>query len=166
MKEIERESRKLESESSVTAIEGEQPISKPPQETKELIFGKLPFELSCNFRRVCKEWNSILSSQKFLASLPTQNPWLVMYDVGKNGNCNCVAYCFLAQKWRELSLSLFFQILQNLLTFTAMNMRTTLSLRFLPDICQAHVRDYSPLVMPSLKNWRKQRALFGCLLQH
>ncbi|GLJ19246.1 hypothetical protein SUGI_0346050 [Cryptomeria japonica] len=100
LKEIERK--------SVTAIEGngeECGLSKLPGEMKEMIFAKLSFESICSSLTVCKEWNCILSSQSFLSSLPTQNPWLLMCDKKENGNWNCVAYCFTTRKCRELSLS-------------------------------------------------------------
>ncbi|GLJ19243.1 hypothetical protein SUGI_0345950 [Cryptomeria japonica] len=93
---------------SVTTITGdgeESRISKMPQEMKEMIFAKLPFESICSSLVVCKEWNCILSSQSFLSSLPTQNPWLLSCGQEESGNWNCVAYCFPIRKWRELSLS-------------------------------------------------------------
>ncbi|GLJ19249.1 hypothetical protein SUGI_0346190 [Cryptomeria japonica] len=104
----ERESKEIE-QKSVTTIErdGEEcSISKVPQEMKEMIFAKLPFESICSSLIVCKEWNCILSSQSFLSSLPTQNPCLLNCGQEENGNWNCVAYCFAIRKWRELSLSL------------------------------------------------------------
>ncbi|GLJ19248.1 hypothetical protein SUGI_0346160 [Cryptomeria japonica] len=106
----ERESRELKEieQKSVTTIEGdgeECSISKMPQEMKEMIFAKLPFESICISLLVCKEWNCILSSHRFLSSLPTQNPWLLNCGKEENGNWNCVAYCFRIRKWRELSFS-------------------------------------------------------------
>ncbi|GLJ19244.1 hypothetical protein SUGI_0345970 [Cryptomeria japonica] len=106
----ERESKELKEieQKSVTTITGdgeECSISKMPQEMKEMIFAKLPFESICNSLVVCKEWNCILSSQSFLSSLPTQNPWLLSCGQEESGNWNCVAYCFAIRKWRELSLS-------------------------------------------------------------
>ncbi|GLJ26792.1 hypothetical protein SUGI_0522660 [Cryptomeria japonica] len=104
---MERELKEMERE-SVTTIEGdgeEGGISKLPEEMKEMIFAKLPYESICSSLTVCKEWNCILSSQDFLSSLPTQSPWLLICGQQENGNWKCVAYCFPTRKWRELSLS-------------------------------------------------------------
>ncbi|GLJ15271.1 hypothetical protein SUGI_0249850 [Cryptomeria japonica] len=102
---MERGSKKLKHE-IVTAVEEEQRgISKLPQYIKELVFTNLSFDSICRSRIVCKEWNSILSSESFLFSLPTQNPWLLICGKKKNGNWYCMAYCFSAQKWMTLPLS-------------------------------------------------------------
>ncbi|XP_057858102.2 uncharacterized protein LOC131067170 [Cryptomeria japonica] len=80
-------------------------IVKLPLAMKELIFEKLSIQLICSSRIVCKEWNSILSSQSFLYSLSTQNPWLLICSQQVCGNWGCMAYCFSAQKWITLPLS-------------------------------------------------------------
>ncbi|GLJ06636.1 hypothetical protein SUGI_0043750 [Cryptomeria japonica] len=80
-------------------------IDKLPRAMKELIFGKLSIRSICSSRIVCKKWNSILSSQSFLFSLPTQNPWLLICSQENDGNWHCMAYCFSEQKWMALPLS-------------------------------------------------------------
>ncbi|XP_057851582.1 F-box/kelch-repeat protein At5g15710-like [Cryptomeria japonica] len=93
---------------SVTSVErdGEgSDISKLPQDMKEMVFAKLSFESIYGSRAVCKEWNSILSSYNFLSSLPTQNPWLLIYGKKIDGNRYYMAYHFSAQKWMTLPLS-------------------------------------------------------------
>ncbi|GLJ45441.1 hypothetical protein SUGI_0956800 [Cryptomeria japonica] len=93
---------------SIVAVEGDANqcgISKLPQDLKELIFSKLPLESICSSRIICKEWNSILSSDNFLSSLPVQYPWLLICHEEKDKNWRCMTYCFSAQKWRNLSVS-------------------------------------------------------------
>ncbi|GLJ15276.1 hypothetical protein SUGI_0249970 [Cryptomeria japonica] len=105
---MERESKKMERE-FIRAAEGdreERRIFDLPLITKELVFSKLPVESICRSRVVCKEWNFILSSQRFLSSLPIQNPWLLICGKEMNETWVCMAYCFSAQKWMTLSLSL------------------------------------------------------------
>ncbi|GLJ45440.1 hypothetical protein SUGI_0956720 [Cryptomeria japonica] len=74
---------------SIVAVEGDANqcgISKLPQDLKELIFSKLPLESICSSRIICKEWNSILSSDNFLSSLPIQYPWLLICHEEKDKN--------------------------------------------------------------------------------
>eukprot|EP00253_Pinus_taeda_P012181 PITA_12181 len=54
-----------------------------PEELQEKILGLIPFEYVCTCRRVCRPWNDIFSSTKFIAtqwaeSPPNRNPWLVL----------------------------------------------------------------------------------------
>ncbi|GLJ15273.1 hypothetical protein SUGI_0249920 [Cryptomeria japonica] len=105
---MERESKKMKRE-FITAAEGdgeERGISNLPLIMKELVFSKLPVESICSSRVVCKEWNFILSSQRFLSSLSIQNPWLLMCGKEMNETWVCMAYCFSAQKWMTLPLCL------------------------------------------------------------
>ncbi|GLJ41835.1 hypothetical protein SUGI_0866080 [Cryptomeria japonica] len=67
---------------------------------KEQIFKKLPLISIFQIRLVCKQWNEILSSPKFLSSLPEQNPWLLIFSKDY-----CRSYCFSTKKWRGISLS-------------------------------------------------------------
>ncbi|XP_057852591.2 F-box only protein 6-like [Cryptomeria japonica] len=100
-----------EGDESIVAVEGDaeqRGISKLSQDLKELVFSKLPFESLCSSRVVSKEWNFILSSHRFLSSLPIQDPWLpwlLICNEENDGNWCCMAYCFSAQRWRTLSLS-------------------------------------------------------------
>ncbi|XP_057839327.2 F-box/kelch-repeat protein At5g15710-like [Cryptomeria japonica] len=75
---------------------------------KEQIFKKLPLISIIQIRLVCKQWNEILSSRKFLSSLPEQNPWLLIF-----GEDYCISYCFSTKKWRAISLSFLPPTLQN-----------------------------------------------------
>ncbi|GLJ22998.1 hypothetical protein SUGI_0433910 [Cryptomeria japonica] len=67
---------------------------------KEQIFKKLPLISIFQIRLVCKQWNEILSSPKFLSSLPEQNPWLLIFSKDY-----CRSYYFSTKKWRAISLS-------------------------------------------------------------
>ncbi|GLJ36391.1 hypothetical protein SUGI_0730520 [Cryptomeria japonica] len=106
---MEIESTEMEHE-SVTAVEGdreEHGISKLPEEMKRLVFSKLPFESIYSSRTVCKEWNSILSSDNFLSSLPAQNP-LLLISIGQiNNKCSCITYSFSTQKWMKFPISFY-----------------------------------------------------------
>ncbi|GLJ46912.1 hypothetical protein SUGI_0989810 [Cryptomeria japonica] len=89
----------------ICGMEGEEEteqlgLAELPRHIKKCIFEKLPLESISRSNLVCKEWNYILSSRRFMASLPKSNPWLLLC-----AQDSCMAYCFSMHKWRKISLS-------------------------------------------------------------
>ncbi|GLJ54993.1 hypothetical protein SUGI_1180620 [Cryptomeria japonica] len=74
--------------------------SEFPDHIVEEIFSNLLFEFTLPFRIVCKQWNKLLSSNRFLSSLAESDPWILLCS-----STHCMAYCFLTQSWKTLSLS-------------------------------------------------------------
>ncbi|XP_057821990.2 F-box only protein 6-like [Cryptomeria japonica] len=74
--------------------------SEFPDHLVEEIFSNLLFEFTLPFRIVCKQWNKLLSSNIFLSSLAESDPWILLCS-----STHCMAYCFLNQCWKTLSLS-------------------------------------------------------------
>ncbi|GLJ54989.1 hypothetical protein SUGI_1180560 [Cryptomeria japonica] len=74
--------------------------SEFPDHIVEEIFSNLLFEFTLPFRIVCKQWNKLLSSNRFLCSLAESDPWILLCS-----STHCMAYCFLTQSWKTLSLS-------------------------------------------------------------
>lgn len=74
------------------------------EDLKKEVLARLPLESLCKFRSVCKQWNVLLSSTKFItgrwAEAPLNSkPWLIV--------CNehvippiCLSYCFVTQTWK------------------------------------------------------------------
>ncbi|GLJ55015.1 hypothetical protein SUGI_1181020 [Cryptomeria japonica] len=73
--------------------------SEFPDHIVEEIFSNLLFEFTLPFRIVCKQWNKLLSSNRFLSSLAESDPWILLCS-----STHCMAYCFLTQSWKILSL--------------------------------------------------------------
>ncbi|GLJ54981.1 hypothetical protein SUGI_1180410 [Cryptomeria japonica] len=73
--------------------------SECPDHMLEVMFSSLPVEFSSRFRIVCKEWNTLLSSNRFLSSLPEGDPWIL-----RCSSTHAMAYCFLTQSWKTISL--------------------------------------------------------------
>ncbi|GLJ51076.1 hypothetical protein SUGI_1087250 [Cryptomeria japonica] len=63
------------------------------------MFSTLPMEFSSRFLIVCKEWNMLLSSCRFMSLLPQRDPWFLLCN-----ETHAVAYCFLTQSWKTISL--------------------------------------------------------------
>ncbi|GLJ55020.1 hypothetical protein SUGI_1181140 [Cryptomeria japonica] len=74
--------------------------SEFPEHIVEEIFSNLLFEFTLRFRIVCKQWDKLLSSNRFLSSLAESDPWILLCS-----STDCMAYCFLTQSWKNLSLS-------------------------------------------------------------
>ncbi|GLJ54999.1 hypothetical protein SUGI_1180690 [Cryptomeria japonica] len=74
--------------------------SEFPDHIVEETFSNLLFEFTLPFRIVCKQWNKLLSSNRFLSSLAESDPWILLCS-----STHCMAYCFLTQSWKTLSLS-------------------------------------------------------------
>lgn len=79
---------------------------------KHKILVWLTVECICRFRSVCKEWNALLSSAKFIrkwGEAPSNSmPWLVLQNA-QSKMPNCLLYCFFTQRWRmSSSISLSF----------------------------------------------------------
>ncbi|GLJ51072.1 hypothetical protein SUGI_1087160 [Cryptomeria japonica] len=73
--------------------------SECPDHIIERMFSTLLVEFSSRFRIVCKEWNVLLTSSRFLSLLPERDPWLLLCN-----ETHVVAYCFLTQSWKTISL--------------------------------------------------------------
>jgi len=85
-----------------------------PEDTREEILALLPLECLCRSRSVCKDWNALFSSTKFITSRwaeapPNKKPWLFLCKVNSQmGDCSMVssAYCFFTRTWKTgISLS-------------------------------------------------------------
>lgn len=66
---------------------------------------QLPVECVCKFRIVCKQWNALLSSTKFITQKwaeapPNKMPWLVL---GSHLESTKLVYCFFTGTWKETS---------------------------------------------------------------
>ncbi|GLJ54979.1 hypothetical protein SUGI_1180390 [Cryptomeria japonica] len=72
--------------------------SECPDQMLEVMFSSLLVEFSSRFRIVCKEWNTLLSSNRFLSSLPERDPWVL-----RCSSTHAMAYCFLTQSWKTIS---------------------------------------------------------------
>jgi hypothetical protein len=75
-----------------------------PKHLKKEILGCLPLEDVHRYRCVCKPWNALLSSNKFInriwAESPiNQQPWLVLSD--DMPNTPCMAFCFYTRTWKS-----------------------------------------------------------------
>lgn len=82
------------------------------EDTKEDILARLPPECLCRSRAVCKEWNALSTSTKFITNkwaeaLPNKKPWLVLCkeNNGRGGSVNCWRYCFFTRTWKNISFS-------------------------------------------------------------
>ncbi|GLJ55045.1 hypothetical protein SUGI_1181530 [Cryptomeria japonica] len=73
--------------------------SECPNHMIEMMFSSLPVEFSSRFRIVCKEWNTLLSSNRFLSLIPERNPWILFCN-----ETHAIAYCILRQSWKTISL--------------------------------------------------------------
>jgi hypothetical protein len=78
-----------------------------PDDLKHKVLVWLPVECICRFRCVCKEWNALLSSTKFVTSkwgeAPSNSlPWLVVQNA-QSKTPNCLLYCFFTQRWKKSS---------------------------------------------------------------
>ncbi|KAH9301033.1 hypothetical protein KI387_012616, partial [Taxus chinensis] len=77
--------------------------SEMPMDVIQKIFTHLPVESIYNFRRVSKDFNNLLSSQKFLSALNRSGrAWLLFRDRKER---NYVAYSFLTRTFKTISLS-------------------------------------------------------------
>ncbi|GLJ55046.1 hypothetical protein SUGI_1181540 [Cryptomeria japonica] len=65
----------------------------------EMMCSSLPVEFSSRFRIVCKEWNTLLSCNRFLSLIPESNPWILFCN-----ETHAIAYCLLRQSWNTISL--------------------------------------------------------------
>ncbi|GLJ55047.1 hypothetical protein SUGI_1181560 [Cryptomeria japonica] len=73
--------------------------SECPDHMLEMMFSSLPIEFSSRFRIVCKEWNSLLSSNKFLSLIAETDRWILLCN-----ETHALAYSFLTQSWKTISL--------------------------------------------------------------
>lgn len=76
------------------------------KDMREEILALLPLEWLCRCRSVCKEWNALLSSTKFITitwaeAPPNKRPWLFLCK-------NFYTYCFFTGKWKNSPFSFSF----------------------------------------------------------
>jgi hypothetical protein len=81
-------------------------FSELPDDLKEEALSYLPAESFCRYRGVCKEWNALISSTKFvtndwLAAPPNRKPWLVFCQ--DPNLLSCMAYNFFTNTWKRFS---------------------------------------------------------------
>lgn len=92
-----------------------------PEHLSQEILAWLPLECLCKFRIVCKQWNCLISSTKFItnkwAGAPRNRiPWLVVqWKVLQEADSRVpvsLAYCFFTRTWKKTSsISLSFLLL-------------------------------------------------------
>jgi hypothetical protein len=81
--------------------------SQLPDDLKENTLAWLPVESLCRYRCLCKEWNALISSTKFItkdwvAAPPNNKPWLVLCH---RWRLLCMGYCFFTNTWKRFSLA-------------------------------------------------------------
>lgn len=82
--------------------------SQLPDDLKENALAWLPAKSIGRYSVMCKEWNALLSSTKFItndwaAAPPNNKPWLVLQYPGIPSTC--MAYCFYTNTWKRFSLA-------------------------------------------------------------
>jgi len=82
--------------------------SELPEDTREEVLAFLPLDCLCRSRSVCKEWNALLSSTKFItnkwAEAPlNKKPWLVLCKENnqRGSSMDCSRYCFFTRTWKN-----------------------------------------------------------------
>lgn len=97
-----------------------------PEHLREEVLVWLPLQYLCKFRIVCKQWNSLISSTKFITNKwaeapPNSVPWLVvqwkvLQETDSEGPFS-LAYCFFTKTWkRTSSISLSFLLQEEEMT--------------------------------------------------
>ena len=79
-----------------------------PEDISQEILALLPVESLCRSRSVCKEWNVLFSSSKFITNRwaeapPNKKPWLFLSRDSDEGPVNSSAYCFFTRTWKNCS---------------------------------------------------------------
>ena len=79
-----------------------------PEDISQEILALLPVESLCRSRSVCKEWNVLFSSSKFITNRwaeapPNKKPWLFLCRESDEGPVNSSAYCFFTRTWKNCS---------------------------------------------------------------
>lgn len=89
-----------------------------PEDIREQILAALPVDCLCRSRSVCKEWNTLFSSTKFITTRwgqvnPNKKPWLFLCTLNSQmDGCSIEssAYCFFTRTWNTcVSLSFLLQ---------------------------------------------------------
>nr|ADE75855.1 unknown [Picea sitchensis] len=76
---------------------------------REEILAWLPLQSLCRFRLVCKDWNALISSTRFITTKwvdkpPNRKPWLVVHLQGAPSKMpHSLAYCFFTRTWKNTS---------------------------------------------------------------
>ncbi|XP_073387646.1 F-box only protein 6 isoform X2 [Physcomitrium patens] len=74
-----------------------------PEDLMERVLAWLPIHSLFRMRCVCKQWNSILFSERFVArytQVSPQKPWIIMYTAGRVSS----AYDSSLKKWHDLAI--------------------------------------------------------------
>ena len=79
-----------------------------PEDISQEILALLLVESLCRSRSVCKEWNILFSSSKFITNRwdeapPNKNPWLFLCRDSDEGPMDSSTYCFFTRTWKNCS---------------------------------------------------------------